>query len=274
MDVTVSDQRVFVVETMVTQETAAELAERNRLAAFGQLSKLMSRSRADEISVAFTEERYDPFWNVSARKYLRYDRTKRYHVPASDASVKSVTFQDVEFPVSDGRYTLQVMDHCEEEVVLETTVDALANSQLNVPAIMAAPRREMGATFDVGDAIVVPPEVRASMLIQKLMGMLITPYEADQIFEERITVDRVDLIYRPFYVFDCTWQAKNKTSKLEVDAVTSEVEINVQNRNLQGIRGVVNRDLLFDIGAETLNLVVPGGAIAVRIGKAIADRKR
>jgi hypothetical protein len=273
MDVTVSDQRVFVVETMVTQETAAELAERNRLAAFGQLSKLMSRSRADEVVVSFAEERYDPFWNVSARKYLRYDRTKRYHVPASDASVKSVTFQDVDYPVTDGRYSIQALDHCQDEVVLETTVDALTSSQVNMPAIMAAPRREMGATFDLGDAVVVPPDVRASMLIQKLMGMLITPYEADQIFEERITVERVDLIYRPYYVFDCTWQAKNKVSKLEVDAVTAEVEVNV-SRNFQGIRGVVNRELLFDIGAETLNLVVPGGAIAVRIGKAIADRKR
>jgi hypothetical protein len=35
----------------------------------------------------------------------------------------------------------------------------------------------------------------------------------------------------------------------------------------------LNRDLLFDIGAETINLMVPGGAIALQLTKAVADRQ-
>ncbi len=40
------------------------------------------------------------------------------------------------------------------------------------------------------------------------------------------------------------------------------------------LKNVLNRDALFDLGGEAMNLVVPGGAIAVKLTKAIADRRR
>ena len=40
------------------------------------------------------------------------------------------------------------------------------------------------------------------------------------------------------------------------------------------VRGALNRDLLFDIGADTVGLFVPGGSIAVKLAKAAIDTNR
>ncbi len=36
----------------------------------------------------------------------------------------------------------------------------------------------------------------------------------------------------------------------------------------------MNREVLFDLGAEAMNLVVPGGAIAVKLTKAVMERRQ
>jgi hypothetical protein len=33
-------------------------------------------------------------------------------------------------------------------------------------------------------------------------------------------------------------------------------------------------ETLFDLGAETLNVIVPGGAIALKVAKALADKRK
>ena len=273
MEVTVADQKIFMVSTLVSVDTAVEAAERNRVAAFGQVSRLMNRSKAEEISLSPVEKRFDPLWHVVARKHLVFDRTKRYHVPASDGTVKVVTFQGVDYQVNDGRYTLQGLDHCEEDITVETVVDAVTGAQVQAAPIIGAPRAEIGTEMRSDDASVVPPEVKASGLIQRLLHSLITPYEADEVFEETIEVSQVDLVYHPSYMFEATWPSKGKTSLIQVDGVTGEVDLDVKLR-LQGIRGVITRDVLLDIGTETFNMVVPGGAIALRLGRAIVERGR
>ena len=40
------------------------------------------------------------------------------------------------------------------------------------------------------------------------------------------------------------------------------------------IRGALNRDLLFDVGADTVSMFVPGGGIAVKLAKAAIDSNK
>lgn len=40
------------------------------------------------------------------------------------------------------------------------------------------------------------------------------------------------------------------------------------------VKGMLNRDLLFDIGADTIGLFVPGGSIAVKLAKAAMDKRK
>ena len=75
------------------------------------------------------------------------------------------------------------------------------------------------------------------------------------------------------YAFEYVWEAKAKRATVEVDGLTGEFKPTGKAFGAQ-LKRVFTRDVLFDIGAETINLVVPGGAIALKLGKAITDRRR
>ena len=94
------------------------------------------------------------------------------------------------------------------------------------------------------------------------------PADADTVKEEKVEVACVDLYLRPTFNFKCVWGAKNKSIDLAVDAVTGEL----QTQPHAAMAAVP--ETLFDIGTETLNLVVPGGAIALIVAKAITDKKK
>jgi hypothetical protein len=42
----------------------------------------------------------------------------------------------------------------------------------------------------------------------------------------------------------------------------------------QQIEKIVTRDLVFDVGADAINLLVPGGGIAVKVAKSIVDSRQ
>ena len=71
--------------------------------------------------------------------------------------------------------------------------------------------------------------------------------------------------------FEFVWQGKDKTGVIEFDLVTGQMR---QGKPLIGqLRGIVSRDLLFDVGADTVGLFVPGGSIAVKLAKAAIDNR-
>jgi len=106
-----------------------------------------------------------------------------------------------------------------------------------------------------------------------VLGDVLRPPSADQILEEEVVVDCLDLYYRPVYAFAYVWQAKDKRATEEVDGLTAEFKSTGKAFGSQ-LKRVLNREVLFDIGAETINLVVPGGAIALKLTKAVAERAR
>ena len=40
------------------------------------------------------------------------------------------------------------------------------------------------------------------------------------------------------------------------------------------IKGIITRDLFFDVTADAVGMIVPGGSIAVKLVKAVVDRKK
>jgi hypothetical protein len=76
----------------------------------------------------------------------------------------------------------------------------------------------------------------------------------------------------PIYAFEYLWQAKDKRATVEVDGLTSEFKSTGKAFGSQ-LKRVLNRDMLFDIGTETMNLLVPGAGIALKVTKAVADHR-
>jgi hypothetical protein len=96
--------------------------------------------------------------------------------------------------------------------------------------------------------------------------------QAQVIHEERVDVEAIDLYFRPVYAFEYDWAAKGKRVVVEYDALTGDTRTG--GRKLQDqIKGMVTRDLLFDVTADAVGMLVPGGSIAVKLVKAVVDRK-
>jgi hypothetical protein len=278
MEITVSDQKVFLIEPQVPFESAREKAWDQKMAAFGSLSRLLLRPKADEIKVASIEKRFDPLWEIKAHKRIVFDRGREYRVPVGDGTVKGVTVAGTDYATADGpprHFIVRGMEHCEDDVRLERLIDGLSGAEVQAPEVAAASREEITdlSIFAPADAIVVPPEVKASTVVQRVVTQLMTPYEADQVFEEGIEIEGLHMLYHPVYAFEYVWEARSKKAVVEFDAVTGKV--NTDGRAFQQqMRRIFNRDVLFDVGGEAVNLVVPGGAIALKIGKAVVDHRK
>jgi hypothetical protein len=128
------------------------------------------------------------------------------------------------------------------------------------------------STLSADGTIVVPPEQRASFVVRKALSEVMKPVQADRILEESISLDVTDLFYRPVRAYEFMWRGRNKSGVIEIDTITGQFR---QGKPLLGqIRGILTRDVLFDVGADTVGLFVPGGSIAVKLAKAAMDSRK
>jgi len=272
MEIALAAQGVFLLPAKVTQDQARERALEQKLNVFGTLAKFLMRPKAEEIQVTLLELRYQPFWHASGHKRFRYDRRAQYPVPVR-ADVQSVDIAGQAYTPTESKLALQGVEHCLLEERNEIFLDALSSEVQDLRRYLAFDRMEA----DNGGALppdlaLVPPEVRAAVVIRQVLGDVLHPPSADRILEEEVVVDYLDLYYRPVYAFEYVWQAKDKRTTVEVDGLTGEFRSTGKAFGSH-LKRVLNRELLFDIGAETINLVVPGGAIALKLTKAVADRR-
>jgi hypothetical protein len=105
-----------------------------------------------------------------------------------------------------------------------------------------------------------------------VIGEVVRPVQAHTIHEERVDVEALELNFRPVYAYEYEWSGKGKRAVIEFNALTGE--ITGGGRKLQDqIKGILTKELLFDITADAAGMLVPGGSIAVKLVKAVVNRK-
>ncbi len=172
------------------------------------------------------------------------------------------------------RSSCRVVEHCERDEQKEIWLDALTNQPISTQPYLKAPAIPVNLDdFAPEGAKIVTPAIRASAVIRTLVGEDFRPTDADEVKEENVTVECIDLYLRPTFNFKCVWTAKNKSGHVAVDAITGKLQ-NQPDAAMAAVAKLLKPETLFDIGAETLNLVVPGGAIALKVAKALADKRR
>jgi hypothetical protein len=85
-----------------------------------------------------------------------------------------------------------------------------------------------------------------------------------------MTIKNIDLYYRPWWAFEFHWKPKDKKGIVELDAVTGQMRPGQALADRVG--KMMNREALFDIGADTIGLIVPGGNIAVKVARLAIDQ--
>jgi hypothetical protein len=281
MEITVADERALLLKEKLSMDQAEGRAWSSKTEAFGTLVKmtsLLQRPKDEDFELAYKEHRYQPFWRVVCNARYLYERGRKYPLALSGPEVESVTIEETEYQVTNGLVTLTGLEHCREEVRQEVFVegitgekDATLTDYLKYPATEVL-EKDLD-DFAPEGTIVVPPQARASAIVREVLAGTIKSIQADRILEEQVEVERVDLYYRPVYAFQYRWLSKEKEAVMEYDALTGELQAG--GRTFQQYVGkVLDPEFLFDVGIETIDLLVPGGGIAVKLARKGIDAAR
>ncbi len=279
MDISLANEHAFQLTAQLGLDDARARADekRTQLVA-GTMGALISRPKPEEIQWLSSEARLEPFWHVAVSSRTVYDRNRTYTVTVGGSEVQTVAVlgQDIAVnPKAKGGpgFTLDGVEHCREERRLSQTFDGVSGQKIDLSKYLSCAKEEIAdvANFAPPGMLVVPPQARATAVVRQLMTEMIKPVQAQVIHEERVDVETIDLYFRPVYAFEYEWAAKGKRVIVEYDALTNDVRAGGKKWQDQ-IKSVLTRDVLFDVTADAVGIIVPGGSIAVKLVKAVVDR--
>lgn len=279
MDISLADERAFQITPQVPFDVARVRVEDKRTSLVaGTVGALLSRPKAEDIQLLSTENRLEPFWLITISTRTRYDRNRSYTLAVGGPEVQQVTLLEHDVPVDltakgGPGVTLSGVEHCLEENRVSRTFDGLTGDKSDLSKYLTFASLEVTnlETFAPEGVLVVPPQARATAVVRQVMTEAVQPVQAQVIHEERVDVENIDLYFRPVYAFEYAWTAKGKKVVVEYDALTGETRTGGKKLGDQ-IRGMLTRDLLFDVTADAVGMIVPGGSIAVKLVKAVVDR--
>jgi len=262
MQVEIAEERIVVLADRFSLDHAEGRAWARRADAFGAVAKLgglLNRAGAEDYECVYRERRLQPFWRLHATGVTEYERTRSYAVPVAPG-VHTVQFPGETVTVDQGQVRLTGLESCREETSREFLFDGLTRAQ--TPALVNY-LKFPGAATDAGTlaeaanggVVVVPPQNKASMLVREVVSAAIGKVDADRVLEERVTVDVVDLVYRPVYAFRYTHAGKEGV--IEFDGLTGDIRPDGATFE-QYLGKVLEPRFLLDVGVEAVNLFVPG----------------
>ena len=279
MDIQLGEPRIFRLDPRLPEDDLRRRAEEKKTASLGTgFGGLLSRPKPEDVVLVATQRRLEPFWHVDCHAHYVYDRTRTYTVPSSAPDVRSVTLLGEDFAVvqsgkAPAAFMVSLMEHCTDDIRDEVFVDGQTGAAMgNGAALIAGPRTEVmdPAMLGEDETIVLPPEQRASAIVRQLLAKMLRPLQADTVHEESLAMDHIELFYRPIVAFEFHLPAKDRKGVVEIDALTGEAKTATSLK--LAITRRVSRDALFDIGADTVGLLVPGGSIAVKLARVALDK--
>ncbi len=277
MDVTIAEQKAFVFTDQLNDQAARERAIEKKIDAFGTVAKFLQRPKTEEIQITYSEKRYEPFWYVAAKATYIYERTQRYRIPIPDPAVKKITIAGTDYQPQKERdaaiLAFEGVEHCEDISEKQLYLDGVSGEKKDYAQYLKFALSEIPdlSAFQPDHTIVVAPQVRIAQAVRELIQSLMKAFQADKIHQETVEISHVGLYFRSIYAFEYHWATKDKKQVLEFDGLTGAVRTEGKALH-QSIRKVIDNDLLFDVSSEAINLVVPGGAIAVKLARAAAKR--
>ncbi|MFA4935948.1 MAG: hypothetical protein WC568_08945 [Candidatus Methanoperedens sp.] len=275
MEINLGNERIVVLQATYTADQIREKALSRRVDVFGRVAKLIQRIKPEDIEITVFQKRFEPFWFASASTRYVYDRKHTYRVGVSP-EVQAVTVYGNKHAVAheqNNTFELEAMERCVEEFRKESSFDAMQGNEADFSKYLTYPKTEvpeMAALKNEG-SVVVPPEVRGSFVVRKLVQMLIKTIQADKIHEEKIDIKKITLFYRPVYAVEYYWKAKNKKLVVEFDALTGETKVGGVEIKKQ-VAAVLENNTLFDFGADAVGILIPGANLAVKLGRLAAKK--
>jgi hypothetical protein len=245
----------------------------------GTLCKLLSRTKPEDIELVSVENRLQAYWEIKVHLLTVYERKRTYTIPLNDCEIDHVTLLGQDIPVTKvpkgaSSLSLEGVEHCVGESSQAFTFDG-EGTEKDMSQFHNFAKTEIIDLegFTPEGVLVVPPKARASTVVRSVLAKVIKPVDAQIIHEERVDVEALDINFRPVYAMEYHWVPKDKHVVLEFDALTGEILGHGQKMGHQ-VKGLLSRDVLFDVTADAAGMLVPGGSIAVKLVKAAIDYQK
>src|SRR5262249_27993425 len=151
----------------------------------------------EEFEIVYREKRLQPFWRIASHATAKYERARSYEIRLAP-EVKQVVIEGQPRAIEGRHATVAGLESCEEESRRLAVVDGLTGAEdvslgpyLDYPATEAD--AALLARLASENTVVVPPAVKASVLVREAVAKAIGKIEADRILEEKVALEAVDL---------------------------------------------------------------------------------
>ena len=280
MEISLAEERAYYFVPQISLDVARDRIEKRKTTLVaGMFGNLISRPNPNEIQVASVENRLEPYWVITASSRTAYDRQQVYTIPIKGEEVREVTMLGQKLTVNvkgTPSLTLNGTEHCVEEHNVTRFYDGLTGQKADLSRFQSFTKSEITdlGQFGPEGMLVVPPQMRATAIVRQVLGEVIQPVKnAQVIHEELVDVEAIELNFRPVYAFEYEWASKGKRVVVEFDALLGDMHSGGKKWSDQ-IKGIITRDLFFDVTADAVGMLVPGGSIAVKLVKAVVDRSK
>ena len=278
MDIFLATERAFHIIPQITLEVAQDRLEQKKATLVsGTVGALISRPKPEDIQLVSVESRLEAFWQINVFMRTAYERNCTYTIPVSGGEIRHVTILGQDIPVTVGTkgnasFSLEGVEQCVVENHQDFTFDGTGN-KMDLSKYLSFAKTEITDLehFSPEGMLVVPPQAHASTVVRTVLAEVIKPVQARVIHEERVNVEALDINFRPIYALEYNWVTKGKHVVIEFDALTGEVHSGGKKMGNQ-VKGMITRDLIFDVTADAAGMLIPGGSIAVKLVKAAIDR--
>ncbi|MEO8354881.1 MAG: hypothetical protein ABI621_03115 [Chloroflexota bacterium] len=278
MEISLAQEHAYYFIPQISLDIAHDRIEKKKTSLVaGMFGTLISRPTPADIQMISVENRLEPYWMVTAASHTAYDRQQVYTIPIKGGEVREVTVLGQTLKINSKgspSFTLNGVEHCVEEHRVTRFFDGLSGQKADLSRFQSLTKTEITDLehFAADGMLVVPPQMRATAIIRQVLGEVIQPVtKAQVIHEERVDIESLELNFRPVYAFEYEWTSKGKRVVVEFDALLGDIRSGGKKWSDQ-IRGIVTRDLFFDVTADAVGMLVPGGGIAVKLVKAVVDR--
>lgn len=270
---TTGETGVYAFEPLISPEQAQQIAEDNKKGSIGFFSRLIYRPKPEEIQLIFCEQRLHPFWQIECEASLDYLRSRPLSLDLED-QVCEIKIGDQLFKAAKKRVDITVEERCHAKQLISRSVDATTGMQADFSATIerGKARALIIEKPDKDGFRIIPARIRASILVRDIIFEFMKPIKALEIIAQGLNISKLNLYYRPVYAFEFNWVGRDQKVTFEIDGVTGRLSEGHSSADKSS--ETLSEANLFDIGADALGLIIPGGEIAAKLAAAFLGKKK
>jgi hypothetical protein len=223
-----------------------------------------------DIKLTYSETRYEPFWFVDFNTSIDYIKENSTEIKIAE-NIVELKIGDTIIPTDKKKVRINFEEHCVDKMNEKVCIDAVKGEPRKFENFVEMPVKIVKSIkgLKAGGEIFIPAKVKASIILRDLMRKLMKPLVATEILGQTFNINCFDLYFRPVYAFEFSYKNGEKKAIFEIDALTGEMTTG--NTIRAKFEEMISENALFDIGADALGLVVPGGEIAAKIAMAVIN---